>query len=40
MFDDLIREIEQEHEVLSSVVDGSRLHEIITNPVDEGIDEG
>lgn len=27
-------------EVLSSVVPGSRLHEIISNPVTEGIDEG
>ena len=27
-------------EILSSVVPGSRLHEIIHNPIDEGIDEG
>lgn len=27
-------------EILSSVVAGSRLHEIIHNPYDEGIDEG
>jgi hypothetical protein len=27
-------------EVLSSVVPGSRLHEVIHNPVDSGIDEG
>lgn len=27
-------------EVLSSLVDDSRLHEILNNPVDEGIDEG
>lgn len=27
-------------EILSSVVPGSRLHEIINNPYDEGIDEG
>ncbi|MCG8486629.1 MAG: hypothetical protein AB2551_05325 [Candidatus Thiodiazotropha sp.] len=27
-------------EILTSVVPGSRLHEIIHNPVDEGIDEG
>lgn len=40
MFDDEIREIEQRYEVLNSVVPGSRLHEIINNPVDEGIDEG
>ena len=30
----------QEQEILSSVVPGSRLHKIISNPVDEGIDEG
>jgi hypothetical protein len=27
-------------EILSSVVSGSRLHELIHNPIDEGIDEG
>lgn len=27
-------------EVLSSIVPGSRLHEIISDPVTEGIDEG
>ena len=27
-------------EVLSSVVPGSHLHEVINNPVDSGIDEG
>jgi hypothetical protein len=27
-------------EILSSVVPGSRLHEIIHNPIDSGIDEG
>jgi hypothetical protein len=27
-------------EILNSVVPGSRLHEIINNPVDSGIDEG
>jgi len=27
-------------EVLSSVVPGSRLHEVIHNPIDSGIDEG
>ena len=27
-------------EILSSVVPGSRLHQKIHNPVDEGIDEG
>jgi hypothetical protein len=27
-------------EVLSSVVPGSRLHQVIHNPIDSGIDEG
>ena len=27
-------------EILSSVVPGSRLHQVIHNPVDSGIDEG
>lgn len=27
-------------EVLNSLVDDSRLHEILSNPYDEGIDEG
>jgi hypothetical protein len=27
-------------EILSSVVPGSRLHEVIHNPIDSGIDEG
>ena len=27
-------------EILSSVVTGSRLHDIINNPIDSGIDEG
>ncbi|UCB56127.1 MAG: hypothetical protein JSW45_06245 [Thiotrichales bacterium] len=27
-------------EILSSVVPGSRLHELIHNPIDSGIDEG
>jgi len=40
MIDEMIREIEETCEVLYSVVPGSRLHEIINNPVDEGIDEG
>ena len=40
MFDDEIRDIESRYEVLCSDVSGSRLHEIINNPVDEGIDEG
>jgi hypothetical protein len=40
MIDDMIREIEEKYEVLYSYDPGSRLHEIINNPVDEGIDEG
>ena len=40
MFDDQIREIEEKEEVLCSDVPGSRLHEIINNPIDSGIDEG
>ena len=40
MIDEMIQEIEDNYEVLSSVVPGSRLHELINNPVDEGIDEG
>ena len=40
-YDQLIREIEQQDpDVLYSVVPGSRLHQIIHNPVTEGIDEG
>ena len=40
-YDQLMREIERsDPNVLSSVVPGSRLHEIIHNPVTEGIDEG
>lgn len=36
-----IRKIESQGvEVLSSKVVGSRLHEVIHNPFDEGIDEG
>ena len=27
-------------EILSSIVPGSRLHEVIHNPITEGIDEG
>ena len=39
--DMMIREIEQKDpNVLSSVVPGSRLHQIIHNPITEGIDEG
>jgi hypothetical protein len=41
MYDAAITAAEQEGiEILSSVVHGSRLHEIIHNPVDSGIDEG
>lgn len=40
-FDERIREIElQDPNVLSSAVSGSRLHQIIHNPVTEGIAEG
>ena len=40
-YDEAIRAAEQENiEVLSSVVSGSRLHQIIHNPIDSGIDEG
>lgn len=39
--DDEIRSIEQQGvEILSSVVEGSTLHEKINNPYDSGIDEG
>jgi hypothetical protein len=40
MIDEMIREIEEQYEVLCSNVPGSRLHDIINNPIDEGIDEG
>lgn len=40
MIDEMIREIEETYEVLYSQVPDSRLHQIINNPVDEGIDEG
>lgn len=41
IYDAAIRAAEQESiEVLSSVVAGSNLHQIIHNPVDSGIDEG
>ena len=40
MIDEMIRDIEEKYEVLYSVAPGSRLHEIINNPIDEGIDEG
>ena len=40
-YDEAIRAAEQENiEVLSSVMSGSRLHQIIHNPIDSGIDEG
>ena len=40
-YDTMIREIEgQDPNILRSVVPGSRLHEVIHNPVTEGIDEG
>lgn len=39
--DEAIRAAEHEEiEILSSVVPGSRLHQIIHNPIDSGIDEG
>jgi hypothetical protein len=40
MIDEMIREIEEQYEVLCSHDPESRLHEFIHNPVDEGIDEG
>jgi hypothetical protein len=41
IYDEAIHAAEQENiEILSSVVPGSRLHEIIHNPIDSGIDEG
>jgi hypothetical protein len=41
LYDKAIREAESEGiEVLSSIVPGSRLHEVINNPIDSGIDEG
>jgi hypothetical protein len=40
-YDEAIRLAEQESiEILNSWVPGSRLHEIINNPIDSGIDEG
>jgi len=40
-YDQAIKAAEQEGlEILSSVVPGSRLHEVINNTVDSGIDEG
>ena len=41
LYDRAMQDAEQEDiEILSSVVPGSRLHEIIHNPIDSGIDEG
>jgi hypothetical protein len=40
-YDEAILAAEAENiEVLSSVVPGSNLHEVINNPIDSGIDEG
>lgn len=40
-YDEAIRVAERESiEILHSYVPESRLHEIISNPVDSGIDEG
>lgn len=40
-YDEAIHAAEAEDiEVLSSVVPGSRLHAVINNPIDSGIDEG
>ncbi|WP_186297585.1 hypothetical protein [Sedimenticola selenatireducens] len=39
--DQMMKDIEsQGSEILHSVVPGSRLHQIIHNPITEGIDEG
>jgi hypothetical protein len=41
LYDEAIRIAEHEGiEILSSVVPGSNLHQIINNPIDSGIDEG
>jgi hypothetical protein len=41
IYDEAMRAAELEGvEVLNSVMEGSRLHQIINNPVDSGIDEG
>ena len=37
---EMIREIEENSEVLCSDIPDSRVHELINNPFDEGIDEG
>jgi hypothetical protein len=41
IYDEAMRAAELEGiEILSSVVPGSRLHDIVNNPADSGIDEG
>ena len=41
IYDRAMRDAEREDiEILSSMVPESRLHEILNNPVDSGIDEG
>ena len=41
LYDHAIREAEREGvEILESFVPDSRLHEVINNPIDSGIDEG
>lgn len=41
LYDQAIREAEREDvEILESFVPDSRLHEVINNPIDSGIDEG
>ena len=41
IYDEAMRAAERENiEVLNSVMPGSRLHQIINNPIDSGIDEG
>ena len=41
IYDQAIREAEREGvEILESFVPDSRLHEVINNPIDSGIDEG
>lgn len=40
-YDQMMQELEASNvDILSSVVPGSRLHNIIHNPITEGIDEG
>ena len=38
--DEMIKEIEENSDVLYSYVPDSRVHELISNPYDEGIAEG